>query len=335
MEERTSVRLAWSVWGLSVASGALGGVLVWINWGSTPIARGDLAFSIFIAVAGGGYATVGTLIASRRRNAVGWILLFIGATFALLAFLTQYAVRGLMSSGSLPAARYAAWISSWGWILATGAIPMMLLLFPTGRLPSVRWRFALRLLVVGAVVSVAGFALKPGPVEPVTGLRIANPVGVEGWRGILSTILVGSAWAAVLAAGASLVALVQRFRRGNREERQQIKWLAYAAGAAAGVLLFIFASLVVCRCDNPPGGNAPFIVLISVLSFGIPGAVGVAILKYRLYDIDVIIRRTVLYAVLAGFFTLVYLAVVVGIGTAVGGRSGPFLTMLAAVIVAL
>jgi len=129
--------------------------------------------------------------------------------------------------------------------------------------------------------------------------------------------------------------LVLRFRRGTREERQQIKWLGYVAGAGAGVLLFIVGSLVACHCNNPPGGDAAFIVLMSVLAFGIPGAVGVAVLKYRLYDIDVIIRKTILYAVLAGFFTMVYLAVVVGIGVIVGTPSSPFLTMLAAVIVAL
>jgi signal transduction histidine kinase len=191
------------------------------------------------------------------------------------------------------------------------------------------------LLAVEIAVSVAGFALKPGPVEPIPGVRIPNPLGVNGWGGVISTVLVGSAWASVVAAAASLVALVLRFRRGTREERQQIKWLGYAAGAAAGILLFVFGSLVACGCDNPPGGDIPFFLLLLVISFGIPGAVGVAVLKYRLYDIDIIIRKTILYAVLAGFLTLVYLAVVVGIGTAIGSRSNTFLTMVAAVIVAV
>jgi signal transduction histidine kinase len=335
MNDRTASRLAWFGLGLSAVLGAAGCLLVWSNWGATGIASADLIFSVFVAVAGVGYATVGALIASRRRNAVGWILLFIGSMFALVSFMIQYAVRGLIGTGSLPAAKYAAWFSSWGWIPSVGAIPLLLLLFPTGRLPSARWRPMLWFLVLGVAVSVTGFALKPEPLEPVTGLRIPNPLGVEGWRGLISTVLVGSAWATLVPAASSLVALVLRFRRGTPEERQQIKWLSYAAAAAAGILLFTFGSLVACRCNNPPGGDALFIVFLSVLSFGIPGAVGVAVLKYRLYDIDVIIRKTILYAALAGFFTLVYLAIVVGIGTAVGSRSNAFLTMLAAVIVAV
>jgi signal transduction histidine kinase len=335
MNDRTASRLAWSVWVLSGVLAAFACLLVWINAGATTIKGADLVFSVFIAVAGIGYATVGALIASRRRNAVGWILLFIGGTFALVAFLVEYSARGLAGTGSLPAERYAAWISTWGWIPSIAAIPLLLLLFPTGRLLSPRWRPVLWLLVAGVALSMAGFAVKPGPIEPITGLRLPNPLGVKAWRGLLSTALVGSVWAAVIGGAASLVALVLRFRRGTREERQQIKWLGYAAGAGAGVLLFIVGSLVACQCDNPPGGDAVFIVLMSVLAFGIPSAVGVAVLKYRLYDIDVIIRKTILYAVLAGFFTLVYLAVVVGIGVIVGTPTSPFLTMLAAVIVAL
>ena len=335
MIDRTASRLAWSVWGLSAVLAAIGCLLVWINSGATRISGADLGFSVFIAVAGVGYATVGALIASRRRNAVGWILLSIGVIFAAVAFLIQYGARGLAGTGSLPAARYAAWMSTWVWIPAIGAIPLLLLLFPTGHLLSPRWRPVLWLLVVGVALSMAGFAVKPGPIEPITGLRLPNPLGLESWRGVLSTALVGSAWAAVIGGAACLVALVLRFRRGTREERQQIKWLGYAAGAAAGVILWVFGSLVVCQCDNPPGGDASFIVLMSVLTFGIPGAVGVAVLKYRLYDIDVIIRKTILYAVLAGFFTLVYLAVVVGVGVMVGTPSNTFLTMLAAVIVAV
>jgi signal transduction histidine kinase len=335
MNDRTASRLAWSLWGLSAVFAVVGCLLVWINSSATPISGSNLGFSVFIAAAGVMYATVGALIASRRRNAVGWILLFIGATFALVAFLIQYAARGLAGTGSLPAELYTAWASTWVWIPAIAAIPLLLLLFPTGHLLSARWRPVLWLLVVGGALSMAGFAVKPGPIEPVTGLRLPNPLGVEGWKGLLSTALVASVWAAVIGGAACLVALVLRFRRGTREERQQIKWLASAAAAVAGVLLFVFGSLVACGCDNPLGGDASFIVMLSILSFGIPGAVGVAVLKYRLYDIDVIIRKTILYAALAGFFTLVYLAVAVGIGVIVGTPSSPFLTMLAAVIVAL
>src|SRR6266542_298 len=134
MNDRTASRPAWFVWGLSAVLGLAGCLLVWINSGATSIADADLVFSMFMAVAGVGYATVGALIASRRRNAVGWILLFIGAMFALVAFLIQYAARGLAGTGSLPAERYAAWTSTWGWIPSIGAIPLLLLLFPTGRL---------------------------------------------------------------------------------------------------------------------------------------------------------------------------------------------------------
>src|SRR5437899_7180261 len=178
VNDRTASRLAWSGWALSSVLAAVGCVLVWINSGATTITGGDLGFSVFIAVAGVGYATVGALIASRRRNAVGWILLSIGAAFALTAFLIQYGARGLAGTGSLPAARYAAWASTWVWIPAIGAIPLLLLLFPTGHLLSARWRAVLWLLVVGVALSMAGFAVKPGTIEPITGLRLPNPLGV-------------------------------------------------------------------------------------------------------------------------------------------------------------
>src|SRR5207249_4520498 len=108
-------------------------------------------------------------------------LLFIGGTFALVAFLIQYSARGLVGTGSLPAERYAAWISTWVWIPSIGAIPLLLLLFPTGRLLSPRWRPVLWLLVAGVALSMAGFAVKPGPIEPITGLRLPNPLGVKAW----------------------------------------------------------------------------------------------------------------------------------------------------------
>ena len=142
--------------------------------------------------------------------------------------------------------------------------------------------------------------------------------------------------ATVVAVAASLVALVLRFRRGTREERQQIRWLAYVGIAWAVFLLGLFLSTIgVSEGESPTVAGVLFLLFFLTLGVGIPVAVGVAVLKYRLYDIDVIIRNTILYAVLAGLFTLVYLAVVVGVGTAVGSKSNAFLTMVAAVIVAV
>jgi signal transduction histidine kinase len=179
-------------------------------------------------------------------------------------------------------------------------------------------------------------AVDPRRFEITAGVPFDNPFGLSGWGRLISAVIGATAAAILPAAILAIASLVLRYRRGSGDQREQIKWLAYVAITDAAIFVVGFGVAGICQtCEKGGFGDAAFGVFFAVLALGIPGAVGAAILRHGLYDIDVIINKTVLYGLLAGFFTLVYAAIVVGIGTAVGNRSNAFLTMLAAVTVAL
>ena len=301
----------------------------------------DAAFSAFAVSS----TIAGTLIVVRqRRNVIGWLLLAVPlwAAFAFVA--GDYATYALATApGSLPAGRAAAWIDRWA-IVPTLSIPILLfLLFPDGRVPSRRWRPVLWLACTAPAVTALLFALTPGRMTgafaELTTVRVINPTGIAGAGGVIATLSeitgVVSLVAAVLA-GASLVA---RFRSRRGDERQQIKWLAFVG--VAFLAEFALTLAVAAILGNGPAadswGNAMFAIMFGTLGLGIPAACAVAILKYRLYDIDVVISKTVVYAVLAAFITAVYVLLVVGIGTLAGfgGRPSLGLSILATALVAV
>ena len=148
-------------------------------------------------------------------------------------------------------------------------------------------------------------------------------------------MLVGTVWVVVLTVGAAFASLVVRYRTGGRELRQQIKWVAFVAALALLCNVIATLSLVGCHCDLSPVANVMFYGVEVLVFFGIPAALAIAILKYRLYEIDVIINRTVVYGLLAAALTAIYVGVVVGIGTIVGSRGSSALTIAAAVAIAL
>jgi signal transduction histidine kinase len=287
------------------------------------------------------YATLGVLIIRRAANLIGWIMLAEGIGIALLQLTSAYAVAGVAAHpGSLPAARLAGTLSECIFSPATFLIAFMFLLFPTGKLPSPRWRpvAAAGLLLVG--LTLTGLVVTPRLLQlPAPGgisLVYPNPLGIENLEPVLRAVPVGTlngltvVFVAFMAA--VLVSLAVRYRAGGRLMRQQIKWLALAAVAFA-VLLFI-ALLGIAAGEVWLTGAANAITAVVAL-FGIPAAMTIAILKHRLYDIDVIISRTVVYVLLSAAFTGVYIGIVLGIGTFVGRRGGPVLTIAAAVTIAL
>ncbi|MDP9330180.1 MAG: histidine kinase [Actinomycetota bacterium] len=296
----------------------------------------DLVFSLLGGLSALVYASIGSLIARRGSNVIGWILIGAGLAGAVVAVGGVYPEVGLISHpGSLPAPRMVAALTNTMWIPSLAPVAFMLMVFPTGTLPSPRWRPFLGLGIAGAVVGFVVLAVNPKPLSPEVGLSFPNPIGIESLSNVISTILTAAAWISVVGLVASLLALIIRFRRGDRELRQQIKWLAFAAGTEGLLLLAVVTQLVSCNCDNPPLGNFTFFLFFLVFALGIPGAIGAAVLKYRLYDIDVIISKTVLYSALAAFLTGVYVAIVVGVGTAVGQRGNSSLTIVAAVVIAV
>jgi signal transduction histidine kinase len=309
------------------------------------LSRNDLFFEVaFIAFAVAA-AIAGAVITVRQpRSVIGWLLLVIPlwAAFAFLA--GDYATYALVTApGALPFGRAAAWIDRWA-IVPTLCLPILLfLLFPDGRVPSGRWRPVLWLACVAPPVTAALFALTPGRMTgafaQLTSIRVINPTGIGGAGGVIKVLSqVGglSCLLAVLLAGTSLVA---RFRSRRGDERQQIKWLAFV-GATFLAELVLTMSVGIPLQDSAAVqglGNWMFALMFLTLALGIPAACAVAILKFRLYDIDVVISKTVVYAVLAAFITAVYTLVVAGVGAVArsGGRPSLGLSIVATALVAV
>ena len=292
-----SSRLAWSLWVLALLM--VPGVILQIslNW----VGPTDVPFAIgFIAVQLCS-ATAGAIISSRvPGNAVGWIFLAIGVLLGLLFAAGAYANLALDKGyHSLPGGPFAAWLGTWIFIPAAFGLPMfLLLLFPDGRFISKRWQLVGWLLGVLVTFAAASKAYEPGHIPP----GIENPLAPGGAAGELFRVLSPVADALALPGFALAVAgLVVRFRRSHGVERQQLKWFAYCAavvGLGLGTGVFI-----------PEGRAADLAFLVGLLGLaGLPVAAGIAILRYRLYDIDVIVNRTLIY----GSLTISLVAIYVG-----------------------
>ena len=316
---------AWVVCGVStvVALGRLGLAIVdpassdassapGVPGGGTPVAAFEALTLTAIAI-------IGAVVASRQpRNPVGWILsaiaLFLGVL--ILSSHTFWALT-LGQSEVSDAATWAAWLASWIWVPAMiPALTLFPLYFPNGRLPTPRWRWVLWAAVVAIPASFISQAFVRGDFAeyPVT-----NPVGADGVLGsvveVIGTLSFALMLVAILGSGASLVV---RFRRSQDEERQQIKWVATAA--LLQVVIF-FTPL-----DDVFGEDVGFASLLLGLLV-VAGAVAISILRYRLYDIDLVISKTLLVAGLAGFITATYVAIVVGVGSLVGRGDEPNLVL--------
>jgi two-component system NarL family sensor kinase len=304
-----------------------------------------LFFTVAFAAFAVGSTIAGTMIVVRqRRNVIGWLLLAVPlwAAFAFLA--GDYATYTLVTApGSLPAGRAAAWIDRWA-IVPTLSIPILLfLLFPDGRVPSRRCRPMLWLACAAPAVTALLFALTPGRMTgafaQLTTVRVINPTGIPGAGGVIPVLSEATGLASLLAAILAGVSLVARFRSRRGDERQQIKWLAFVG--VTFLAQFALTLAVAAILGNGPAadawGGAMYTVMFATLGLGIPAACAVAILKYHLYDIDVVISKALVYAVLAAFITAVNVLLVVGVGTLAGrgGRPSLGLSILATAVVAV
>ena len=243
------------------------------------------------------FSVVGAIIASLHpRNIIGWLFCSVGVTIGINSFAGDYAEYWLAGGTSMKSlAETAAWFSSWAWILLT-YVPtsFVLLLFPDGRLPSPRWRPVAWGAALGIAGVVVGYALKAGPLEDFP--QIANPYGVDS--PIVEMVgVVGS----VVAAGslvASAVSLIVRMRHAGSEQRQQIKWLAYGGTVVVGTILV--SGLI--NLWNVSVG----ILVGNVALLGLPVFTGIAIVRHHLYDIDLLINRTLVYGSLTTMLVAVY-----------------------------
>jgi signal transduction histidine kinase len=322
MSPRAASWLAWSLAGLALAV-FVADVALYILARSArvPISLGTggtvgdmLVFVPFLA-----FPIVGALIASRRpENPIGWICLADGLLWMLFDLIDHYSALGLARPGSVPFPVALAALNRWLWVPAVGLLgTYLILLFPDGKLPSRRWRPLAWLS--GAVIVLLSIAegLAPGPLQGLGGVR--NPFGLEGqpWVADAVGVVVPLLPLCILA---SALSLVLRFRRSGGEVRQQINWIAFAASFVGLAYLAIMSagmvgSLMFGLETSGTGGTLPFwldlLEYVAVLSFaGVPVAVGFAVLRYRLYDIDLLINRTLVYGTLTACVVGIYVLVV-------------------------
>jgi signal transduction histidine kinase len=293
----------------------------------------DDPFTLLIVLSVATYMMTGAILATRvPHNPIGWLFLVIALGLLFGGGTAEYAMYTLLTNpGALPAGVWAAWINNWTFVIA-GLIPIVLILFPTGRPPSRGWRWVLGAIGVTLAALVVSAMFRPGPIELNGDFTVPNPAGVEALR----TATAAAAWIGglVLAAEsiASVGALIVRFRRADEEERQQVRWIAVAA-ALAGVFLVM---VLLTSVGLQPGesrfvNDLAFLLFFLCLSIGIPGAVAVALLKYHLYDLDVVVKKTVLYVTVAGLLLLVFVVAAVVVG-GLFGRSQRAAVIAAAVI---
>ncbi len=306
---RWATALAVALGVLSLALTVAGLALLYVTRAvPIPDRWGFRGFSAILAVL---FAGVGTLIESRHpRNPVGWLLLALGLQSGVQVMTDEYAVYALLYRPGAFGGAAAAWVQNLVWIPALGlGIPWLLLLFPSGRLLSSRSRYVFGLTVVATALLFASAALQAGQLENLP--AVENPLGIPGAKGLVD-LLVGVGFLGVaVSILASAVSLVLRLRRARGEEREQIKWFVYAGSLAGLALTHMVISAAFSDFDTPTEGMRVYRDVAQVMAIAtvglLPVAMGIAMLKYRLYDINLVINRTLVYvpltAVVAGVYT--------------------------------
>ena len=298
MSYRAATWLAWAVWVLSIALTALALLLLALILPHPNTHIYDYWFNNTTIVI---TATVGAIVASRRpENPVGWLLCLNGLITSISHFSSQYAIYALLARPDLlPAGEAFAWIDTWILPILIALDVFTFLLFPTGRLPSRRWRWLGWLTVAFVFVGAISGAFTSGPVDGLGSIR--NPLGIEGFTSGYKAVLYPMA--PFLFAAAALSVFV-RLRRATGVERQQIKWFAYAAVVMA---ITAFLHIITETVDVPLWFGRTEFAVFTVAGTAVPISIGIAILRYRLYDIDILINRTLVYGTLTAVLALVYL----------------------------
>ena len=336
---RRAARASTVMWAALVLAAFTGAALAVVARGG--LKASDLLSNLGAAVAVVAYATLGTLTVRRAGSLIGWLMLGESAGLAFVTLASTYAVLGVaVWPGALPAAKQAGAFDEVSFTGVAFLLAFMVLLFPTGKLPSRRWRPLAAAGFLLAGLSAAGLVIRPRlvqlPVPGGTSLTFPNPFGLAHFPQLLRAVPIGTLdglfVASVAFEAAAFVSLAVRYRAGGRLLRLQVKWLVLVVVAfVVGQLI----SLLLIPLSQPwLSGIARTTVAIIVL-FGIPAAMTIAILRHRLFDIDVIISRAVVYGLLSAAFTVVYAGIVLGIGAVAGHRGGPLLTVAAAVCIAV
>jgi hypothetical protein len=294
---RASPRLAWWLFGVGfvamVASFGLWGV------NGRSFSAADITGPLgFLAI-----GVVGLAIVRRKpENAVGWLYLGVWlAVGVLFAFGSEYGYWATITHPGAPGGTFAVWLANWTWVPIFGVLlTWTFLLFPDGHLPSPRWRPVAWAAAIVTVLWSIAFALENHDYTDALNRKVPNPFAIRPLIPFFDVARTVLAVAFMLVVAASIASLVVRFRRSHGDERQQVKWLILAAS--------IFLVFLVLPVEHGSGGLADqFLGIVVAL---IPASVGTAVLKYRLYDIDVVIKKTVVFTLVASVLTALYLGVI-------------------------
>jgi signal transduction histidine kinase len=310
----TRSRVAIALWFLLVLTLAAAFALAAIN-GSL---QNDPAFLVLAVAMIIGYGTVGAFIAARTAgNPIGWLMMVAAGAYVLAGFTSEYATYAYVTSpGSVPGGELAAWLSNWLFVVVFAPILILVVLFPTGRPPSPRWKYlpaatiiAFGLALLGAILGTVRIEVGTDAGGPV--VRVPNPTEVKALEPFLDFVVPVVGIVAIAVSLLATASLVIRFRRAVGDERQQIRWLAYVVA----VSVVLFAATIVSSIGLQPNQSRAVNDIFAygfLVSFGIgvPWAAGVAVMKYRLWDLDVVLKKAAVAAVLvilivvAGFVLL-------------------------------
>jgi signal transduction histidine kinase len=332
MTERGKVRLAWGLF-ISIVLMFVAGIVFEVlgtAQSSGTWEEGGLVGDIIFIATFSMFPIVGLVLATRRpSNAIGWVMLGIGVAFGLSA-VTTYGPYAL--EHGLPGAAATIALSSWLWVPTIGiAGSFLLLLFPDGHLPSPRWRWFAWFAAVGMGLVSLLITFDPGNLADSGYPQVQNPFGIDALEPVLGFFYPILLTIPIAMLGSAL-SLVLRYRRAAPTERLQIRWLA----SAAVLIALTYAIAMVGSIAAPDAGWLPLVQNLVIGTFAlIPIAIGIGVLRYRLYEIDVVVRKAVIVAAMTALFTVVYAAIVGGIGATVGASSTPALSFVAAAVVAL
>src|ERR671914_334298 len=299
----TTARVAWIICALSLALAMIDLVLVALNSSHPDVHIPEPWIGHTVSAVA--FSLVGAVVGSRRpENPIGWLFCAIGVLAAIVLLSSEYAAYALLAQpDSLPGGLVMVWIRAWAWVPYVGLFVLLFLVFPEGwpQSRALRWFTSLVLFVIAYGTVLAAFS--PGPIDAIGG-AVDNPLGMKALRGVGTNSAVGPVDSVLYGLGILAAAsLFTRMRRARGVERQQLKWFAYATVVLVGGVVFAFT------ISEATGlrwvGEAGF-ALTMVGLVGLPVAVGIAILRYRLYDIDLLINRTLVYGALTTLLALVY-----------------------------